>query len=1076
MDSKHIERDYSAHRKSVIRPYDEYVKLEIFSFDPKFTQTYLREDNSLGIGSNCTETSWKSWTCLKSTDKQNDMVISLSYDATEVGDYRIDLLYEQNDYIHDGKTNTGKDLLGHLKIDGVYDDDVLFDGENNIIKRITSFHHFDVGLKKIKVNVPHNCYFYGAIIRKVIKYVGDNYYGDALGSEEGNMVLTSATLTISDMTKPSEITADIFYDTDFECDLSPSGFFIDYHDECNFYVKTDDGTVKQVFGGYVSSILPDSNRTKLTLHCADRLIDGQNKYLLDQMRLGGGTKDVNDTGYQDHMSKNFESYPQALQYLCNVHEVTLKSNITNSYTVDGESYNEGFTISFGQKKKVKKVQVTNGIATPTKNYILLRNNSRSNHKQLWTLYDAKQYSKKPIDFTDYPYLHITYGMGRPVTKWQTKVTETVDTADTNAGSQKFTKCGVSEDGKYLMAIGLPSAGKDSDKGWTKTVFHRKCPHCGSTDLIWDWNWGSYSECRGASEGGSAEGHIFCKGCDADYSCQGYEHIDGSSKKVEKASSTVASSQSEAQKLKNGEMVAVPSTAVEITSDDVFKAITKEAFKYKYKLGGASSYSAMKKSGSGDCWAFSDLIFTHLKKYGVSCSIVEYTTNYASNHRSVTYKNEKNQWVDFPYREYGWGSKYNNMLNNTSGSKNGRTIQSYKGSNIGKIKVSTSTSQSQTTTITHTKGFDTSKPFQGYLRITYSLEQKFNAKKYNLYVKFTYTPTNSNSLMGIKTYWVNNTVKRATLRLENDRTLIDYLHSVHSETDRFYLQSIQMIAPKVPVTKKADGTVEDSDWWKQDNSTDDDSSCKMKLYQITFDGKQDVDPTDLQSCGKSVNSMIKELVDDAGYNVYMTYGLHRKDDQINFRVVNQSKEQYVASEGDNNNILSWNSINYSPVGSLFNMSMQVFKINDKSYKYIDTKDGLSILNYGEQCTLNTSNEVLSQKEAYFNATQSKKYNPTQDYTYTITVPNCPNLVLGDLVKVVANARKLNSVKEVKSLKISFDKSKMPRIRTEIGLNELAPNIQLSKNIRNLRDNARNESTEFSSSATPVTEDIYYEWDR
>lgn len=286
----------------------------------------------------------------------------------------------------------------------------------------------------------------------------------------------------------------------------------------------------------------------------------------------------------------------------------------------------------------------------------------------------------------------------------------------------------------------------------------------------------------------------------------------------------------------------------------------------------------------------------------------------------------------------------------------------------------------------------------------------------------------------------------------------------------------MIAPKVPVTKKADGTVEDSDWWKQDNSTDDDSSCKMKLYQITFDGYHDTDPTDLQSCGKSVNSMIKELTDKAGYNVYMTYGLHRKDDQINFRVVNQSKEQYVASEGDNNNILSWNSINYSPVGSLFNMSMQVFKINDKTYKYIDTKDGLSILNYGEQCTLQTNNEVLSQKEAYFNATQSKKYNPTQDYTYTITVPNCPNLVLGDLVKVVANARKLNSVKEVKSLKISFDKSKMPRIRTEIGLNELAPNIQLSKNIRNLRDNARNESTEFSSSATPVTEDIYYEWDR
>ena len=1080
MDSKHIERDYSAHRKSIVRPYDEYVKLEIFSFNPKHTQTYLRENNTLGKGKNCEATSWKSWSCFKSADKQNDMVITLNYKVKKTGDYRIDLLYEQNDYIHDGKTNTSKDLLGKISITGGYEKNIRFDGENNVIKRHTTFKHLSKGNKKITINVPHNCYFYGAIIRKVLTFVGDNYYGSALGSEEGNMVLTGANLTISDMTKPSELSATVFYDDAFECNDSPSGFYIDYHDECNFYVKTDDGKIKQVFGGYVSSILPDADRTKLTISCADRLIDGQNKYLLDQMRLGGGTTDVKDSGYQEHMYKDFESYPQALQYLCNVHETTLKSNITKSYTVDGESYNKGFTISFGTKKKVKKVPVTNGIATPSKNYVMLRNNPRSTSKQVWTLYSAKANAKKPIEFTDFPYLHITYGMGKPVKKWQTKVTEKVDNAETTAGSQKFTKCGVSADGKYIMAIGLPSAGRDSSSGWTKTVFKRKCPHCGSTDLVWDIDYGEggYAECRGEYEGGGNEGHIFCRGCDADYSCQGYEHIDGSSYNLEKVSSTVSSSSSEKDKLRSGQMVAVPSTAMEITADDVFTAITKEAFKYKYRLGTSSSYSAMKKSGSGDCWAFSDLIFTHLKKYGVSCKIVEYGTNYADNHRSVLYKDEKNNWVDFPYRKYGWNTRYDNMLNNTSASTSGRTIEKYKGNNISKIKLSTNTTSTQTTTITHTKGYDTSKPFQGYLKITYSINtnQSFKDKKYNLYVKFTYAPTSGNSLMGVKTYWVNNTIKQATLRLENDKTLIDYLRSIHGENRRFFLHSIHMIAPKVKVTKKADGTVEDTDWYKQDKSTDDQSSCKVKLYQITFDGNQGTDPTDLQSCGKSVNSMIKELTDSAGYNVYMSYKTHRKDDQINFRVVNQSKEQYIASEGDNNNILSWNSINYSPVGSLFNMSMQVFKINDKTYKYIDTKDAPSILNYGEQCTLKTNNEVLSQREAYFNATQSDKYNPTQMYTYTITVPNCPNLVLGDLVKVVASAKKLNNLKEVKSLKITFDKSKMPRIRTEIGLDELAPNIQVSKNIRKLRDKAKDSSTEFSSSATPVTEDIYYEWDR
>ena len=157
-------------------------------------------------------------------------------------------------------------------------------------------------------------------------------------------------------------------------------------------------------------------------------------------------------------------------------------------------------------------------------------------------------------------------------------------------------------------------------------------------------------------------------------------------------------------------------------------------------------------------------------------------------------------------------------------------------------------------------------------------------------------------------------------------------------------------------------------------------------------------------------------------------------------------------------------------------MQVFKQSDGTYKYIDTRDGLSILQYGEQCTLQTNNGFLSEYEAYFNATQSDKYNPSQTYSYTITVPNCPNIKLGDLVKVVANAKKLNSVKEVKSLKVTFEHDKIPRIRTDIGLDELAPDIQLQANIRSLRDTAKSESTEFSSSATPVTEKMYYEWDK
>ena len=97
MVSKHITRDYSAHKKSVIRPYDEFCSLEIFSFDPKFTRTYLPEQNDVIKSKNCIKTSWRSWNCYKVDNTKEDMTFTLNYTASEFGEYRIDFIYEQND-------------------------------------------------------------------------------------------------------------------------------------------------------------------------------------------------------------------------------------------------------------------------------------------------------------------------------------------------------------------------------------------------------------------------------------------------------------------------------------------------------------------------------------------------------------------------------------------------------------------------------------------------------------------------------------------------------------------------------------------------------------------------------------------------------------------------------------------------------------------------------------------------------------------------------------------------------------------------------------------------------------------
>ena len=127
----------------------------------------------------------------------------------------------------------------------------------------------------------------------------------------------------------------------------------------------------------------------------------------------------------------------------------------------------------------------------------------------------------------------------------------------------YSKYGVSPDGKTIMAIGRPSApGELSVYGYKfyATTFERVCPYCGSTELYWGifWAGNEYSNygvfpATGYREGGSAEGHIFCACCDADWSVFGNEHV-YSGRDLTVISQSVLSSKDAAYALKNGEMI------------------------------------------------------------------------------------------------------------------------------------------------------------------------------------------------------------------------------------------------------------------------------------------------------------------------------------------------------------------------------------------------------------------------------------------------------------------------------------------------------------------------------------------
>lgn len=165
----------------------------------------------------------------------------------------------------------------------------------------------------------------------------------------------------------------------------------------------------------------------------------------------------------------------------------------------------------------------------------------------------------------------------------------------------YSKCGVSSDKKTIMAIGKPSTAAESSR-WAyvywKSVFKNRCPHCGHASLVWDIWWAGkntnygYSSCRGNKEGGSVEGHIFCKHCDADYGVVGgNEHYSWSNYKLTRVSGPVRSSESEANKLKKGKMV-------KITKTTTSKKVPSTTTTTSTDKGFTNAYSK-KTDGNGD---------------------------------------------------------------------------------------------------------------------------------------------------------------------------------------------------------------------------------------------------------------------------------------------------------------------------------------------------------------------------------------------------------------------------------------------------------------------------------------------
>lgn len=112
-------------------------------------------------------------------------------------------------------------------------------------------------------------------------------------------------------------------------------------------------------------------------------------------------------------------------------------------------------------------------------------------------------------------------------------------------------------------------------------------------------------------------------------------------------------------------------------DDAIQAGNNLASLYKFNYS-ASSYCGMRSSGGGDCWAWSAALWTELRNIGYAARIVQYATSQSSNHRSVQYKDNSGNWIDYPYSDTNipWGAKA------TSGAANGTVVVDENGLGSG----------------------------------------------------------------------------------------------------------------------------------------------------------------------------------------------------------------------------------------------------------------------------------------------------------------------------------------------------------------------------------------------------------
>ena len=420
--SRHIVRNFNANKTNRIRYDDDDFLCQIFRFDKTAEKHYTPSNNTISEVKNGEQKSFNGMSCYQSlNDKQ--MTIKLKYNAKETSqNYRLELLFA-NTHKKTPTSNKESNLkaTATIKVNGeTLPNSMTMVGTDVNFSRNYQYCTLEQGENTIEYVLSSNTLFIGLAIKKYEIWEAKRH-----NTRNDKLTMIKATVEHTNEFRVNTMTCEFMYYHELDELLLPtdananrSGLIFDYRDEINLYVKDTNGNQQLVFGGYISTCEVDDLLTKVTMECADRLIDLDRRYCLSEVTINNYQTDENND-YSSHidLKKNYNNYSDPLKFLLDNNEIYLNSNLKIGDSLVDRTNRNLATYRTGGYTKLTKSNMNVQVNTAS---ITLRNGADTLKPQSVVVYDDSV-NNDTVLLNTYPNLYFNYGLG--VEKWEEKVEE-----------------------------------------------------------------------------------------------------------------------------------------------------------------------------------------------------------------------------------------------------------------------------------------------------------------------------------------------------------------------------------------------------------------------------------------------------------------------------------------------------------------------------------------------------------------------------------------------------------------------------------------------------------------------------